>query len=267
MRVKGIPNLWTNLKKARSRFLAVDYDGTLAPFRIERMEAFPVKGASTALESISHLPATGVAVISGRPVHEVTALLGVGSVTIIGAHGWEEKKPERSTRVRPLEPVQAIGLKRAKREAASFCDSDRIESKAASVAIHTRGMDTARAETIESGIKTVWSILEAENNLEIRVFNGGIELRAVGWDKGRALEVLMGENHPDTCFVYIGDDQTDEDAFRVVRGRGMGIRVGPEDPSSHATGYLKDCKAVAAFLNFWLETFGCESTEGFRCQN
>ena len=53
MQVKGAPHIWTDLKKARSRFLAIDYNGTLAPFRIERMEAFPVKGAGIALERIS----------------------------------------------------------------------------------------------------------------------------------------------------------------------------------------------------------------------
>ena len=256
MQVKGVSHFWTDLKKARSRFLAIDYDGTLAPFRIERMEAFPIKGVKTTLERISNLPATRIAVISGRPVHEVSALLGLQSVTIIGAHGWEEKKPGLPVCPRPLSPIQAIGLEQAKREAASFCDSDKIESKVASVAIHTRGMDAARTEKIKSGIKSVWSKLEAENNLEIRLFNGGIELRAVGWDKGRALEILMGESSSDTYFIYIGDDQTDEDAFRAVRGRGVGIRVGPEDTSSYATGYLKDCEAVAAFLHFWLEMFG-----------
>ena len=256
MQVKGASHLWTDLKKARSRFLAVDYDGTLAPFRIERMEAFPVNGVKTALERISHLPATRIAVVSGRPVHEVTALLGLQSVTIIGAHGWEEKKPGRPVRPRPLSPIQAIGLERARQEAASFCDSERIESKVASVAIHTRGMDAARTEKIKSGVNAAWSKLEAENNLEIRLFNGGIELRAIGWDKGRALEMLMEESSPDTYFIYIGDDQTDEDAFRAVRGRGVGIRVGPEDSKSHATGFLKDCETVAAFLDFWLETLG-----------
>lgn len=263
MQVKGAPHLWTDLKKARSRFLAIDYDGTLAPFRIERMEAFPVKGTGTALERISHLPATGVAVISGRPVHEVTTLLGLQNITIIGAHGWEEKKPGRCTCTRPLAPVQVIGLERAKREAAFHCDSGKIEQKAASVAVHTRGMDAAHAEKIESEIKTAWSKLEAENNLEVRLFNGGIELRAVGWDKGRAMETLMRESSPDTYFIYIGDDQTDEDAFGAVRGRGMGIRVGPEDPSSRATGHLKDCEAVAAFLCSWIEILGCKNTKGF----
>ncbi len=256
MQVKGIPHLWTNLKNTHSRFLAIDYDGTLAPFRIERMEAFPVEGARSALERISSLPATSAAVISGRPVHEVGTLLGLENITIIGAHGWEEKKPGRPVRPRPLSPVQATGLARAKREAALFCDPEKIESKAASVAIHTRGLDAASAEKIKSEIKKVWSELEADNNLEVRLFNGGIELRAIGWDKGRALETLMEESHPGTYFIYIGDDQTDEDAFRAVRGRGTGIRVGPEDSQSHATGYLKDCGAVAAFLDFWLETFG-----------
>ena len=201
--------------------------------------------------------------ISGQQVHEVAALLGLPSFTIMGAHGWEEKKPGRPTHAHPLEPVQERRLERTKRGAAFLCDPGKIGPKAASVTVHTRGMDAANAEKVKSELKTVWSKLEVENDLEIRLFNGGIELRAVGWDKGRALATLMEDSRPNTNFVYIGGDQTDEDAFGAVRGRGMGIRVGPEDSSSRATGYLKNCEAVAAFLDSWLEILGCENKKGF----
>jgi trehalose 6-phosphate phosphatase len=260
MQVRGLPNLWTDLKNARARFLAVDYDGTLAPFRIKRMDAFPVKDAKTALERIVHMPATSVAVISGRPVSEVMTLLDLQCVTVIGSHGWEEKRPGQSTFTHPLTPFQSDGLERGKREAEIFCDSGRIEPKAASVAVHTRGMDTKSEDKIQSEIIAAWSELEKENELEIRFFNGGVELRATGWDKGRALETLMKENRLDTYFVYIGDDQTDEDAFMAVRGRGVGIRVGPVDASSVATGCLKDCGEVVEFLNFWSEILDGERT-------
>lgn len=252
MEIAGAPQLWADLKNAPGRFLAIDYDGTLAPFQIDRMQAFPVRGAREALERIIRLPATGAAVVSGRPVREVSALLNLPGITIIGSHGWEEQKPGQPTRPHPLAPMQAAGLERAKQEAAGICGPGSIETKAGSVAIHTRGMDEVRAGKIRSGIMAAWSGLEAGGGLEIRAFNGGLELRAVGWDKGKALEALMEGYSLDTYFVYIGDDQTDEDAFRVVHGRGVGIRVGPGTVSSHATGYLKDCDAVVEFLDCWL---------------
>jgi trehalose-phosphatase len=220
------------------------------------MEAFPVKDAKAALERIVHLPATFVAVISGRPVREVMTLLDLQGVTVIGSHGWEEKRPGQNTFTHPMTPFQTDGLVQGKREAETLCDSGRIEQKAASVAIHTRGMDTESEGKILSEVKTAWSELEKENELEIRLFNGGLELRAIGWDKGRALETLMKGNSLDTYFVYIGDDETDEDAFMAVRGRGAGIRVGPVDASSAATGYLKDCEEVVAFLISWFEILG-----------
>jgi trehalose 6-phosphate phosphatase len=260
--VKGIANLWADLKRARARFLAVDYDGTLAPFRVERMEALPAKDAKEALERIARLPATAVAVVSGRPVGEVTSLLDLPDITVIGSHGWEEKKPGQITRKHPLTRLQAGKLKKGKRKAEAICDSGRIEEKVASVAIHTRGMDAERKSKIQSEIKAAWMELARENELEIRLFNGGIELRAMGWDKGRALETLIEESGPDTYFVYIGDDQTDEDAFRAVRRQGVGIRVGPVDALSFAIGHLRDCEEVVALLNSWNEILSDAGEKG-----
>ena len=256
MQVEGVPNLWADLKRARARFLAVDYDGTLAPFRLERMEALPARDAKEALERIARLPATTVAVISGRPVNEVTTLLDPQDITVIGSHGWEEKKPGQITRTYPLTRLQTEKLEKGRRKAEALCDSGRIENKVASVAVHTRGMDRGSQGKIQSEIKAAWLELERDNELETRVFNGGIELRAIGRDKGRALETLITESGPDTYFVYIGDDQTDEDAFRAVRRQGVGIRVGPVDALSFATGHLKDCEEVVALLNSWNEILG-----------
>jgi trehalose 6-phosphate phosphatase len=177
MEIAGAPQLWADLKNAPGRFLAIDYDGTLAPFRIDRMQAFPVRGAREALERIIRLPATGAAVISGRPVREVSALLNLPGVTIIGSHGWEEQKPGQPTRPHPLTPIQTAGLECAKREAVRICGDGRVEAKTGSVAIHTRGMDESRAGKIRSEITAAWSGLEAGGGLEIRPFNGGLGLR------------------------------------------------------------------------------------------
>lgn len=267
MHVRGIPSLWADLKNAGARFLAVDYDGTLAPFRIERMEAFPAEDAKAALKCI-------LSYAGNQSCRDLRAS-GQRSGNPSRASGcYDHREPRlgrektgKNTHTHSLTPFQAYGLQRGNREAEARCNQGRIERKTASVAVHTRGMDPGSEGKLLTEIKKAWSGIEAENEIEIRLFNGGVELRAMGWDKGRTLESLMIENSLDTYFVYIGDDQTDEDAFRAVRRRGVGIRVGPVGVPSLATGYLKDCDEVVAFLNAWTEILGGVRTGGLRCRS
>jgi trehalose-phosphatase len=68
--------------------------------------------------------------------------------------------------------------------------------------------------------------------------------------------------------VYIGDDETDEDAFEAIRARGYGIRVGDADTRTAARGFLPDVQAVREFLEAWsdleLEPYGRKKTSWIR---
>ena len=74
----------------------------------------------------------------------------------------------------------------------------------------------------------------------------------IEWDKGTALDWLLGEmslDRPDVLPIYIGDDVTDEDGFRALDGRGVGIVVGRESRTSRATFALDDTDQVRVFLD------------------
>lgn len=108
-----------------------------------------------------------------------------------------------------------------------------MEPKRASVAVHYRLVDPADRNRIEAVVQT----LLTEHHGELKVTPGKMvyELApAIDWDKGRAVLYLvdvLGLDSADTVPVYLGDDITDEDAFRALRGRGIGILVGrPDDP-------------------------------------
>ena len=75
----------------------------------------------------------------------------------------------------------------------------------------------------------------------------------VDWDKGRAINWLthaLGLNHSGVVVIYIGDDETDEDAFRILRerGTGIGIRVAAPTSATHAGYYVRDCEEVQLLL-------------------
>ena len=81
-------SLWTELRDAPRAVLIVDYDGTLAPFRRERLEAVPYPGVREVLAEIQTLADTRVVVVTGRPPREAGGLLALTPMPEIwGGHG------------------------------------------------------------------------------------------------------------------------------------------------------------------------------------
>lgn len=250
IQITNVPDFWPRLCASKSSLLALDYDGTLAPFHIDPMAAYPLPGISNALKAVGRSRNTTVGIISGRPVNEVLALLGELGITIIGSHGFECMRPDGNVAVKSPGPKQLMGLEKAE-EMGRLALGGRIETKVASVALHTRGMPPEEAARIESRAFHEWGLLALFYELECRRFNGGIELRATGRHKGNAFLDLLGEMPEQTFAVYIGDDETDEDAFRVVQRYGVGIKVGEPIGATAAMGFLPDCQAVKTFIETW----------------
>lgn len=252
--VINIPNFWSLLSASEKRLLALDYDGTLAPFHIDPMKAYPLPEIKELLLAIAQTGDTRLAIVSGRPVFEVLTLLGDMGITIIGSHGFELRRPDGDLIARSPTPSQFSGLEAAIQVATQLGLAERLEKKIASVALHTRGMEMESAMEIERRMFLKWSDLAPFHELECRKFNGGVEIRSRGRNKGDAILMLL-EDQPQGAFnVYIGDDDTDEDAFRTLvdHGAGFGIRVGDPDAPTAASGGLPDCEAVKLFLKMWL---------------
>jgi trehalose-phosphatase len=246
---------WARLARAEQRFLGLDYDGTLAPFRVERLEAVPAPGAVEAIEALLEDRENHVAIVSGRLVEEVRQLLGPLPVLMVGSHGFERLLPDGRLERTPLQPAQRERLDLAARQAHELGLEERLEHKAASLAFHTRGVEREQARTLEAQVAGLWSDGCAEAGLSCRPFDGGVELRAEGVDKGEVLEGLLDSRQQDFA-VYVGDDRTDEDAFRVLRQRGgVGVKVGQHElGQTAANGWLSDCEAVVEFLRKWKTT-------------
>jgi trehalose 6-phosphate phosphatase len=250
--VKGVADFWVRVRSAVSRFLGLDYDGTLAPFHVDPLEARPVPGVKEAIRAIHETGSTTVVVISGRPVIEVQHLLGNLGIILIGSHGFELLRPDGTLLERHPRADQQEGLRKARDTATKLGVARKLESKIASVAFHTRGMSDDMASRLEAEVSAAWLDLGHAHDLECRKFNGGIEIRATGWHKGDALASLLAVQPDGTFAVYVGDDETDEDAFRRVQSHGVGIKVGTPAIPTAALGFLEDCQLVPDFLTTWL---------------
>lgn len=250
--IDGVPDFWQTLTASGQRCLVLDYDGTLAHFHEDRMKAFPLEGVVELLTAIRDAGRTYLAIMTGRPLHELDALLGDLGIPVSGSQGSEFRFPDGTTQTHLPTEKQEERLQRGLEEARRAAPAERVERKIASVAVHTRGIAEGEARAIERDVRAAWSKDAEAHDLECRRFCGGVELRLKGIDKGTAITVLLDGRPRDSLCVYIGDDNTDEDAFEALRDRGVGIRVGKRDEQTSATGRLSGPEEVRDFLRRWL---------------
>ncbi len=246
------------LMAAPARVLLLDYDGTLAPFRVERDQATPYPGVREAVQALIRSGRTRVVVVSGRTLEALRPLLGVEPPPELwGTHGWERLQPGEPPRTRQLPAEVAEALAEGARAVATREFRDRVEVKPASVAIHVRGMAPVDAERVLATTRDAWKTLEVPA-LEVHGFDGGIELRVSGWDKRDAVREVLAQEPRGTAAAYLGDDLTDEAAFGALHhlaelGRisALSALVRSEPRQSAAHLWLRPPEQLLAFLDRW----------------
>jgi trehalose 6-phosphate synthase/phosphatase len=234
--------------------LFLDYDGTLSPIVEHPSQALlsePVRGALRATAARSDVDVT---VVSGRALKDVRKLVDLETVTCAGNHGLEISGPD-------LERFRHVDLVHYEERAAELARSLEqlrregvwVEDKGASLTVHFRSAPEEEHEAIAADAR---SKIHAAG-FQARDAHCAVEARPpIGWDKGHAvLHVLRMRYGPGWSeavrVVYAGDDQTDEDAFRVLRGLGITFRVGNAQEPTLAARQLPNVAAVEAMLE-WL---------------
>lgn len=245
------------LGSAPARVLLLDYDGTLAPFTADRAGAFPYPGIPELVVRIMS-GGTRVVLISGRAARELILLSGIHPhPEIWGSHGLERLKGDGSYEMRGVPRGQQAGLSLAvgTLRNAGF-EREIIEVKPAGVAVHWRGLSFDRAQEIEETARQLWQPLVDEYSLSILEFEEGIELRIAGVSKADAVDEILRESHPGALFAYLGDDRTDEQAFRRLLGKGLTVLVRPSHRETAADVWLQPPQGVMQFLEDWLRASG-----------
>lgn len=242
--------------------VACDYDGTLAPIVDDPAAAFPHRESIAALRALAVLPDTHVALISGRSLEDLARLSRLpAEVHLVGSHGSEFDLS--FARALPDEAVELRNRVTAELEAiASRTPGAIVERKPAGVAFHVRQAQEADAK---SALEEVVAGAGSQSGVHVKFGKKVVELSVVGTDKGQALERIRSAYSADAV-VFVGDDITDEDAFTVLRGSDVGIKVG-EGPSV-ATLRIDDVDDVAQVLAVleearreWIEGEGAEPIE------
>jgi trehalose 6-phosphate phosphatase len=242
-------------------YLLLDYDGTLAPFRLDRFQARPWAGVRELLSRIQRQGRTRMVVITGRPAHEIAPLLGIDPpLEVWGLHGAERLLPNGR---RELEQASFAARQMLnKLRAILSCDSlgGLFEDKANGAVMHWRGATPHKAKLIEERTRALFEPLAGKDGLALLEFEAGMELR-VGCDKGGAVAAILreaGANAQVACPVaYLGDDLTDEAAFRAVNKvgpHGLSVLMRRQWRETEANVWLRPPMELRGFLEKWLAT-------------
>jgi trehalose-phosphatase len=244
--------LWSALGDLRP-VVFLDYDGTLTPIVEHPDLAVLTDDGRTTLEQLA--AATTVAILSGRDADDVIGKIAVDGLYYAGSHGFDIRTPSGDAVGGDLDRFDTFlpeldEAERQLRDALADVPGSNIERKRFAIAVHYRQVPAAEHARVAAAVDGV-----APAHPSLRVAGGKMifELRPdIRWDKGTALRWLLSEmdlDVPEVLPVYIGDDVTDEDAFRELERRGLGIVVGREERPTRATYALDDTDEVRLFLD------------------
>jgi len=234
--------------------LFVDYDGTLTPIVSRPADARLSDAARQVLEQAARNPRLDLTIVSGRALADLVERVGLPGITYVGNHGYDIEGPGTSHRHEDGAALARIGAAARQLEDLGVPGA-LVENKGATVSFHLRGVTLAARR---DATRRATAILRSHH---LRVVSGKLVIEGrpgAEWHKGRAvLHVLVQRHGADwpsrVRAVYLGDDVTDEDAFRSLQGIGRSIRVGDAaaPPTVPADFNLPDPDAVVTLLR-WL---------------
>ncbi|THE66180.1 trehalose-phosphatase [Salinadaptatus halalkaliphilus] len=258
--VDSYDDVRARLAGSRRLLCCLDFDGTLAPIVEDPDEATALPATERALASLVADSRVTTAIVSGRALADVRRRIA-GPRLYAGNHGLELARDESIA-------VHPVARKRAKRLGV-VCSvletvldpvpNIRIENKRLTGTVHVRTVPAeARPLVTRLTRRTVDRV--GEGTLSVSTGKRVIEIGpSIPWGKGNAVALLEADQPPGTTTLYIGDDVTDESAFRAIAPDGIGIRVGQASPSAAA--YRVSSPAdVATFLE-WLDSTGLDALE------
>ena len=235
--------------------LFLDFDGTLVELA-ETPDAVRVdRGLPARLQSLAGALQGALALVSGRPLATLDAMLEPLQVPAAGLHGVERRGADGE--VFRFEPDQRV-LDEARRVLARFVVAHPqalLEDKHASLALHYR-RDPSLQPLARKAAED--ALAHTREGFHIQSGHMVYEIKSTAADKGAALHAFLDEEpFAGRTPVFIGDDDTDEHGFTVVAAQGgFGVRVGNGDGATAARYRLRDPAAVHAWLRGSLDSLG-----------
>ena len=259
--------LFSHFEKLKNRLsgkfvlLFLDYDGTLTPIVETPDKAVISQNTKDLLNELSTSPRCRVAIISGRSLSDIKGLVGLKDIIYAGNHGLEIEGPKIKFESQVSPRLKSI-IRHIYEDMVSKLSKIKgvlIEDKGLTISVHYRLVEKKDIQEFLSIFTEVTDTYIVRDKVKINSGKKVYEIRPpVIWDKGKVVlwllarqQFLVGE---DKIFpIYIGDDVTDEDAFRVLKNKGLTLFVGKPN-ISEAQYYLENTEEVIEFMKRILES-------------
>ncbi|HEU5077460.1 MAG TPA: bifunctional alpha,alpha-trehalose-phosphate synthase (UDP-forming)/trehalose-phosphatase [Polyangiaceae bacterium] len=231
---------------AKRRLILLDYDGTLVPFAPAPHLAVPDRELLDTVGTLAAHPETLLYLISGRDRQALDSWFRDVPIGIIAEHGaWMRGARGDWGLIKPLAFEWKAQLRPHLEFYVDRVPGSLLEEKDYSLAWHYRRADPELGASAAKEL--IDDLVSYTANLDVQVLEGKkvVELRNSGVNKGVAALHCVALHTPDLVLAA-GDDQTDEDLFRVLPEQTLTIRVGTIH--SHATYHVTDHREMRSFL-------------------
>lgn len=259
--ISSWPKIDLKLKRFDILLLLLDYDGTLTP--IVKRPGLAELSASRfrILKGLSRSSRVTLSIISGRMLSDIKRKVPLRGIYFVGNHGLEiEGKGRRMTVPQAIRAKKVLWrIKERVKQKLKGVKGFIIEDKKLTLSFHYR---LVRKADLSRVLETIEEIIGKHlRSGKIRASHGKkvIEVRPpVHWNKGHAalwiLKETLRRRKRKVLPIYMGDDRTDEDAFKVLKGKGITALVGRR--KSKAEYFVGDVRGTYSFLKQILKVKG-----------
>ncbi|KAL1204224.1 Trehalose-phosphate phosphatase B [Cardamine amara subsp. amara] len=255
-----------NAAKGKQIVMFLDYDGTLSPIVEDPDKAYITHEMKEVVKDVAlNFP---TAIVTGRSIDKVRSFVKLNEIYYAGSHGMDIEGPanensySQSNQGVLFQPAREFlpmieKVVKILEEKTKWIPGAMVENNKFCLSVHFRRVDEKMWPALAEQVK---SVLLDYPKLNLTQGRKVLEIRpTIKWDKGQALKFLLKSlgfgNSEEVLPVYIGDDRTDEDAFKVLRerGQGFGILVSKVPKDTNASYSLQDPSQVKEFLKRLVE--------------
>lgn len=252
-----LDDLAPGFRSAQRLLFFSDFDGTLVPIKNRPTACFLAPSVRKILSKLAGKDHTDVAIISGRELNDLRTRVNVSGISYAGNHGLEIEGPgfafHEPQSVNMIKDLHELTV-RLERELAGVPGAW-IQDKGLSATVHFREVNPALLPDLIQAVRNITAPSVEATKIVLNSGRKVLEIRpAVNWHKGSAVSWLINKLSPndDTPLtIYIGDDNTDEDAFGVLP-EGITICVG-KIHDTLAKYHVRNHREVHAFMAYLLE--------------
>ncbi len=240
------------IEKLKGRaILFLDYDGTLTPIvKSPKLAVLPANTRKLLESLVKHFK---VVIISGRSLADVKGSIKLEGIYYVGNHGLEISGPKVKLVKRGAKRASPAITKicRELREGLIKIEGAFVEDKGLSASLHYRLVRPGQIVHLKRNFERIVKPYTASGAIKVTHGKKIFEIRPnVEWDKGKATLWIIDIVDPgrELTPIYIGDDQTDEDAFLALKNKGITVLISEKPRKTHAKFFLRNVDEVKIFL-------------------